>query len=101
MWLFGPFNFVLDLVWMGADAEQQSLRDCYAGTYLVRRSAEPIGVGPLHLTYYCGAGMTLIYPRVIHLTLSVPELTCTAGSRRLPSPHSQAGAFEAATTIVR
>lgn len=74
MWLFGPFNFLLDIVWIGADSEQQSLRDCYAGTYVVRRSAEPIGLGPLHLAYYCGAGMTLVYPRVLRPNLPVPEL---------------------------
>ena len=31
MWMFGPFNLFLDLVWLGADTESQSLRDCYLG----------------------------------------------------------------------
>ena len=63
MWLFGPFNFVLDLIWLGADTEGQSLRDCYAGTYVLRNGAEPIGFAPVHLTRYNGAGLTLAYPR--------------------------------------
>jgi uncharacterized RDD family membrane protein YckC len=64
MWLFGPFNFLLDLIWLGADTEGQSLRDCYAGTYVLRNGAEPIGFAPMHLTRYNGAGLTLAYPRV-------------------------------------
>jgi uncharacterized RDD family membrane protein YckC len=64
MWMFGPFNFILDLIWLGADTEQQSLRDCYVGTYVVRYDAEPLGVGPMHLTRYNAAGFNLAYPRV-------------------------------------
>ena len=64
MWLFGPFNFLIDLIWLGADTEGQSLRDCYAGTYVLRNGAEPIGFAPVHLTRYNGVGLTLAYPRV-------------------------------------
>lgn len=64
LWLFGPFNFLLDLAWLGADTEGQTLRDCYAGTYVVRNGARPIGTAPMHLTRYNGAGLTLAYPRV-------------------------------------
>ncbi|MGB7345761.1 MAG: RDD family protein [Pirellulaceae bacterium] len=64
MWMFGPFNFIIDLIWLGADTEGQSLRDCYAGTYVLRNGAEPIGFAPVHLTRYNGAGLTLAYPRV-------------------------------------
>ncbi|QDT11235.1 RDD family protein [Stieleria marina] len=64
MWICWPFNFVVDLIWLGADTEGQTLRDCYASTYVVRHGAEPIGFAPEHLTRYNGAGMTLAYPRV-------------------------------------
>jgi uncharacterized RDD family membrane protein YckC len=64
MWMFGPFNFVLDLVWLGADTESQSLRDCYLGTYLVTRNANPIGRAPVHLARYNAMGFALVYPRV-------------------------------------
>jgi uncharacterized RDD family membrane protein YckC len=73
MWLFGPFNFILDLIWLGADTEQQSLRDCYSGTYVVRNDAEPIGSAPIHLTRYHGAGLTLVYPRVVRPQLKVDQ----------------------------
>ncbi|PAY17167.1 hypothetical protein CKO51_22925 [Rhodopirellula sp. SM50] len=64
MWILGPFNLFLDLIWIGADSERQSLRDCYLGTYVVRFDADPIGVAPMHLTRYTAAGWNLAYPRV-------------------------------------
>ncbi len=64
MWMFGPFNLVLDLLWLGADTENQSLRDCYLGTYLINRNATPIGRGPVHLSRYYAMGFALAYPRV-------------------------------------
>jgi len=64
MWMFGPFNLVLDLLWLGADTENQSLRDCYLSTYLVTRNAKPVGRAPLHLTRYNAMGFSLAYPRV-------------------------------------
>lgn len=64
MWMFGPFNFVLDLLWLGADTESQSLRDCYLETYVVSKSAQPIGRAPVHLARYTAMGFVLSYPRV-------------------------------------
>lgn len=64
MWIFGPFNMLVDLLWMGADAEGQSLRDCYLSTYLIKRKAMPIGRAPVHLTRYNAMGFALAYPRV-------------------------------------
>lgn len=64
MWMFGPFILVLDLLWLGADTERQSLRDCYLGTYLIKRHATPIGRAPVHLTRYNAMGFVLSYPRV-------------------------------------
>ena len=72
LWIFGPFNFVLDFVWLGADPERQTLRDCYACTYVVRANARPSGDGPIHLTRYFAAGLAPSYPRVIRPT-SEPE----------------------------
>lgn len=64
MWMFGPFNLVLDLLWLGADSENQSLRDCYLGTYLINKNAKPVGRAPVHLTRYNAMGFALAYPRV-------------------------------------
>lgn len=65
LWVFGPFNLLLDLFWMGADSERQSIRDCYLGTYVVRNAAAPIGEAPIHLARYCGGGLAPMYPRVV------------------------------------
>lgn len=66
MWGFGPVNFLMDLVWIAADTERQTIRDCLAGTYVVRQNAHPAGTAPMHLARYCGLGLTLAYPRVVH-----------------------------------
>lgn len=68
MWTYGPFNLLLDLCWLGADSEQQTLHDCYAGTYVVRSHAIPLGSAPIHLAHYCGGGFIYIYPRVVRPT---------------------------------
>ncbi|WDQ15983.1 RDD family protein [Rhodopirellula sp. P2] len=65
MWIFGPFNFILDLMWLAADSEQQTLRDCYCGTYVVRATAQPEGSAPMHLTRYFATGLAPSYPRVV------------------------------------
>lgn len=65
LWMIGPFNVLLDLMWLAADAEQQSLRDCFSGTCVVRNGAKPIGKGSVHLAYYTAMGMTMMYPRVV------------------------------------
>jgi uncharacterized RDD family membrane protein YckC len=64
IWAFGPFNFVMDLLWSGVDDDRQTLRDRFAGTCLVRKYAVPIGTARIHLTYYDAFGFTLMYPRV-------------------------------------
>lgn len=65
MWTYGPFNFMLDLIWLGADSERQTLRDCYCGTYVVRATAQPEGSAPMHLTRYFAGGIAPSYPRVV------------------------------------
>jgi uncharacterized RDD family membrane protein YckC len=65
MWMFGPFNLLFDLLWLGADTESQSLRDCYLATYLIKRKAVPIGRAPVHLTRYTALGFVIAYPRVV------------------------------------
>ncbi len=52
------------LIWLGADTESQSLRDCYLVTYLIKRNAKPIGRAPLHLTCYYAMGFAVTHPRV-------------------------------------
>ncbi|MEZ6115907.1 MAG: RDD family protein [Pirellulaceae bacterium] len=62
--LYWPFTPVISLLWIGADKDRQTLRDCYAGVYLIRSNAVPVGTGPLHLVWYFAFGHTFSYPRV-------------------------------------
>lgn len=41
----GPFNFLFDLIWMGGNKHRQTFRDLFLGTYVIRRSAEPVSRG--------------------------------------------------------
>ena len=45
----GPFNMLLDVVWLGGDAHHQAIRDKLTKTYAVRHSSTPAGLG--HLRY--------------------------------------------------
>jgi len=70
LWLFGPFNLVFDLFWAGNDEDRQTLRDRFAGTCVVKRSAHPVGTGEIHFAYYNALGFNLMYPRVVRRTTS-------------------------------
>lgn len=64
MWMFGPFNLILDLLWVGVGSEGQSLRDCYLGTYLIKRNAKALGRAPLRTNLYTAMGCIISYPGV-------------------------------------
>jgi uncharacterized RDD family membrane protein YckC len=66
LWMFGPFNFLLDLIWCGIDEDRQTLRDRFAETCLINDGAAPIGTGEIHLTYFDIGTFNLFYPRVVH-----------------------------------
>jgi uncharacterized RDD family membrane protein YckC len=57
----GPFSLPVDLIWLAGDDRRQSLRDRIAGTYVVRKSAEPAGRGPIRAATLMFLGMTLSY----------------------------------------
>lgn len=66
LWMFGPFNLLLDLLWCSADPDRQSMRDRFTYMCVVRNRAMPIGTGEVHLAYFTAVGYTLAYPRVVH-----------------------------------
>jgi uncharacterized RDD family membrane protein YckC len=66
MWLLGPFNILIDLMWVGLDDDRQTLRDRYSGTMVVRNSARPIGTGEIHLVRHHALAWALMFPRVMH-----------------------------------
>src|SRR5262249_30006655 len=41
LWLLGPINPIVDLLWFWGDENRQMLRDKLTGTYVIRRGADP------------------------------------------------------------
>lgn len=64
LWILGPFNPLIDLLWLGGDKRCQTLRDKMAATYVIRRRAVPVGRGPIHLNYYLFLGNAFAFPEV-------------------------------------
>ncbi|WP_425615844.1 RDD family protein [Anatilimnocola sp. NA78] len=64
--MFGPWVLGFDILWCGIDKDCQGLRDCLAGTCLVREHALPVGAGPVGFCLYFTMGCIFLYPRVIH-----------------------------------
>lgn len=79
LWTFGPLNLLFDLLWSGIDDDQQTLRDRFAGTCVVRKRAKPIGTAEIHLIHYYAFGFALMFPRVMRPRIteseSLPETT--------------------------
>lgn len=75
LWMFGPFNPLLDLLWCSTDVDRQSMRDRFTYICLVRNHASPVGTGEVHLAYFTALGYTLAYPRVVHPKTEVMHAT--------------------------
>lgn len=61
LWLLGPLNPLIDWLWLGSDRHKQTLRDKFAGTYVVRASAEPACMSPRRTAYYSLFALTLMF----------------------------------------
>lgn len=64
-WILGPFNFLLDLLYISNDEHRQSLRDKLVGTYVVRKDARPAGSGTRTIGRMSFMGAMLMYPVVL------------------------------------
>src|SRR5690606_17198760 len=61
-WVFGPINFVTDLVFMLAIKERRSIRDCFCNTIVVRQNAVPIeSQAPVRIARIYAMGLNLMY----------------------------------------
>jgi len=69
-----PLGLLLDLGWLLEEPAKQTLRDKWAGTFVVRRRAKPIGRARVTYHRICLVGIQLI----------VPELDRTAMSAETP-----------------
>ena len=64
--LLGPFNPILDLFWLASDAHRQTLRDKFAGTFVVKKDAQPVGKGQIRVRVYLIMGMTIAFAEIQH-----------------------------------
>jgi hypothetical protein len=64
LWIWGPFNPLFDLIWLCGDERRQSIRDRLMRTYVVRKSAKPIGRGKLRWAQLFYWGMNLGFQEV-------------------------------------
>ena len=62
--VLGPFNFLIDLLWLSTDPHGQTIRDKLAHVYVVRRDAKPRGVGAVVYRNYHILGYTFIFQEV-------------------------------------
>lgn len=62
--VLGPVNFVFDLLWVSSDPRRQALRDKFAHTYVVRKSAVPAGTGHIVYGTYMVFGWTILCAEV-------------------------------------
>ncbi len=59
-----PFNLVYDLLWTLVDEDRQTLTDRFAGTCVVKNSAQPSGKSAIHFICYTALGFIYAYRRV-------------------------------------
>ena len=62
--VFGPLNFLFDLLWIPSDKHRQALRDKFAHTYVVRADAKPAGHGRIVYCSYHVLGASYLFQEV-------------------------------------
>ncbi len=62
--VFGPFNILIDYLWLYDDQNKQALRDKIVGTYVVRKNAKPCGNGPIYYSKYFIFGWLIMFSEV-------------------------------------
>jgi uncharacterized RDD family membrane protein YckC len=59
-----PWSLLFDLAWMVDEPQRQTLRDKWAGTFIVRRKAKPVGTAPIRYKRIGFGGVFLIFPEI-------------------------------------
>ena len=62
--VFGPINFIFDLIWMSGDYRKQGLRDKIVGTYVITNAATPIAKGIIRYPIYDILGLSFTFAEV-------------------------------------
>lgn len=60
----GPLNWLLDLIWLSGEPHRQTLRDKFAQTYIIKKTAEPVGTGKVVYRYYEIFGYNFIFREI-------------------------------------
>jgi uncharacterized RDD family membrane protein YckC len=68
--VYGPFNFILDIFWLGGDKDKQTLRDKVVGTYVINRQAVPVGNGTQKYVQYSLMTYSILFREVSRPTTS-------------------------------
>jgi hypothetical protein len=66
-------NWLLDLFWLSGDPHRQALRDKFAQTYVVKRTAIPVGAGKLVFRFYEIFGCNFIFREVEVSTTAIVQ----------------------------
>jgi uncharacterized RDD family membrane protein YckC len=64
LWALAPMTALVDLLWFWGDENRQMLRDKFAGTYVIKKGAIPIGEGPIRATTLFVLGYAIVFPEV-------------------------------------
>lgn len=67
-----PWSLLFDLGWMVDDPRKQTLRDKWAGTFVVRRNAQPVGTAPVRYKRIGFSGIFLIFPEISRVEETLP-----------------------------
>ncbi len=59
-----PWSLLFDLGWIVDEPHRQTLRDKWAGTFVIRKNAAPIGTAPIRYKRIGFAGIFLIFPEI-------------------------------------
>jgi uncharacterized RDD family membrane protein YckC len=59
-----PWSLLFDLGWIVDEPHRQTLRDKWAGTFVIRQNATPIGTAPIRYKRIGFAGIFLIFPEI-------------------------------------
>ena len=70
-----PWSLLFDLGWMVDDPRRQTLRDKWAGTFVVRRKAKPVGTAPVRYKRIGFSGVFLIFPEIGRVEKTPQPLT--------------------------
>jgi uncharacterized RDD family membrane protein YckC len=62
--VFGPIDFIVDLIWLGGDESRQTIRDKLAATYVIRLNAVPMGAGTIVRRNYFLLGWSFLFREV-------------------------------------